>query len=75
MVDASSIARTTREAIPDDVKALVWQRDGGRCVKCESNENLEFDHIIAVSMGGANSARNLQLLCQTCNRQKGGNLA
>jgi len=75
MVDASSIARTTREAIPDDVKALVWQRDGGRCVKCESNENLEFDHIIPVSMGGANSARNLQLLCQTCNRQKGGNLA
>jgi 5-methylcytosine-specific restriction endonuclease McrA len=64
-----------RQPIPDDVKMSVWQRDGGRCVKCGSQENLEFDHIIPVSKGGSNTARNLQLLCEKCNRAKGGNLA
>ena len=65
---------STREAIADDVKLFVWQRDGGRCVRCGSNENLEFDHIIPLIMGGANTARNHQLLCEPCNRLKGGNL-
>lgn len=63
-----------REAIPQDVKIAVWQRDGGRCVSCSSNENLEFDHIIPLAMGGANTMRNLQLLCEICNRQKGATL-
>jgi 5-methylcytosine-specific restriction endonuclease McrA len=66
--------RPSRKAIPDRVKMFVWQRDGGRCVECGSNENLEFDHIIPVSMGGATTERNLQLLCEPCNRRKGGQL-
>ncbi len=64
-----------RLSIPDDVKMFVWQRDGGRCVKCGSQENLEYDHIIPVSKGGSNSARNIQLLCENCNRSKGGNIS
>lgn len=64
----------TREAIPDDVKMFVWQRDGGTCVRCGTNEKLEFDHIIPRAMGGSNTARNLQLLCEPCNRAKGANL-
>jgi 5-methylcytosine-specific restriction endonuclease McrA len=63
-----------REAIPDDVKLLVWQRDGGKCVRCGRQESLEFDHIIPYSKGGSNTVRNLQLLCETCNRSKGGDL-
>jgi len=66
--------RSGRQSISDDVKVLVWQRDGGKCVRCGSNQNLEFDHIIPVVMGGANTARNLQLLCESCNRAKGGSL-
>jgi len=63
-----------RQPIPDEVKMFVWQRDKGRCVICGSQENLEFDHIIPVSKGGSNTARNIQLLCEKHNRSKGGNL-
>jgi hypothetical protein len=59
-----------RDAIPKKVKLDVWERDSGRCVECGSQENLEFDHIIPFSKGGANTARNIQLLCQHCNRSK-----
>lgn len=56
--------------IPQDVKDAVWRRDEGKCVECGSNEDLEFDHIIPHSRGGANTYRNIQLLCEKCNRQK-----
>ena len=59
-----------REPIPQEVKDKVWNRDGGRCVKCGSRENLEFDHIIPLSKGGANTYRNIQLLCEKRNREK-----
>ncbi len=59
-----------REPIPQDVMDKVWNRDLGRCVKCGSQENLEFDHIIPFSKGGANTYRNLQILCKKCNIEK-----
>lgn len=66
--------QTTRSPIPEAVRSEVWRRDGGRCVKCSSKENLQFDHIIPVARGGATSAQNLQLLCQQCNRVKGARI-
>jgi hypothetical protein len=66
--------RTTREPITKDIRAEVWRRDGGQCVQCNSKENLEFDHIIPVSKGGATTARNLQLLCSRCNRKKSASI-
>jgi hypothetical protein len=63
-----------RESISDEVKMYVWRRDEGKCVKCGSQRNLEFDHIIPLSLGGSNTARNIQLLCQVCNRAKGGSI-
>lgn len=71
----SSVPTRERLPIPDDVKMFVWQRDGGRCVQCGTQENLEYDHIIPVSKGGSNTARNIQLLCEKCNRSKGPNIA
>jgi len=63
-----------RQSIPQDVKVFVWQRDRGRCVECGKQEKLEFDHVIPLAMGGSNTARNLQLLCDDCNRRKGATL-
>lgn len=61
----------SREPIPEDIQAFVWRRDGGRCVKCGSQERLEFDHIIPLAKGGSNTERNIQLLCEYHNRMKG----
>ena len=74
MEQADTFTAPSREAIPDDVKVFVWNRDGGRCVTCGSKERLEFDHVIPIALGGANTPRNLQLLCEGCNRAKGASI-
>lgn len=61
---------SSRESIPQDVMDSVWNRDSGKCVKCGGQESLEFDHIIPFSKGGANTYRNLQILCKKCNIEK-----
>jgi tetratricopeptide (TPR) repeat protein len=66
--------RPSRAPIPEDIRHAVWRRDEDRCVECGSQENLEFDHIIPLSRGGANTERNLQLLCERCNRTKGATI-
>lgn len=64
----------TRMAIASEVRREVWRRDGGVCVKCGSRLNLEYDHIVPVSKGGSNTARNIELLCQDCNRAKSASI-
>ena len=63
-----------RPNIPDKTKIEVWRRDEGKCAYCGSREKLEYDHIIPISKGGSNTARNIQLLCETCNRSKGAKI-
>jgi HNH endonuclease len=67
---SSHISSFVREAIPERVRHEVWRRDQGRCVDCGSRERLEFDHIIPISRGGSNTARNIELRCEACNRRK-----
>lgn len=75
LMEQSELAvEAKREPIPDEVRVFVWNRDGGRCVQCGGRERLEFDHLIPFSMGGSNTARNLQLLCEACNRAKGAGI-
>jgi hypothetical protein len=68
---AAVVAATRREAIPERVRHEVWRRDRGTCVECGARGRLEFDHIIPVSRGGANTVRNIELRCEPCNRRKG----
>ena len=66
--------KTRSRRISQSVKDKVWNRDGGCCVLCGSNENIEFDHIVPFSKGGSNTYRNIQILCESCNRKKSDNI-
>lgn len=72
--DEPGVQTVGREHIPRAVRHAVWNRDHAECAECGSNEKLEFDHLIPVARGGSNSERNLQLLCESCNRRKGKSL-
>ena len=65
----------TRRAIPSQIRALVYKRDGGRCTKvyedgrrCEATTRLEFDHIVPLAKGGRTTVENLRLLCRPHNQ-------
>ena len=60
-----------RPHVPVAVKRRVWERDGGRCVQCGARQDLQFDHVIPLSWGGATTEENLQVLCRPCNLRKG----
>ena len=66
--------RARSRAHSEAVRHEVWRRDQGRCVDCGSRSNLELDHIIPWSEGGSNTARNLELRCESCNRKKARHL-
>ena len=67
---SESYSSTRTRHIPDDVKREVWDRDGGRCTRCGATDYLEFDHIIPRTRGGANTTKNVQILCRKCNLLK-----
>ncbi len=73
-LEAITRRELTRQMIPDHVKLLVWARDGGSCIRCGSESDLQFDHIIPLSRGGGDQADNIQLLCRSCNLAKGPRL-
>jgi hypothetical protein len=63
--------RATRATIPEDIRAAVYVRDGGRCQKCGTDKNLTMDHRHPWSLGGPDTVENLQVLCRSCNSRKG----
>jgi len=60
-----------QRSIPGDVMQEVYKRDKGKCVICNSEDNLHYDHKIPFSKGGTSlDARNIQLLCARHNLRK-----
>ena len=49
----------------------VFDRDGNKCLRCGSEEDLTIDHEIPTSLGGKDFDGNKQTLCQPCNVWKG----
>jgi tetratricopeptide (TPR) repeat protein len=74
LAEAMAPAKRSREPIPLEVKQKVFERDGGRCVECGSNFDIQYDHDIPHSLGGADTVENIRILCATCNRCKGARL-
>jgi hypothetical protein len=60
-----------RPAIPRDVRARVFARDGNACVECGATADLSLDHIHPWSLGGPDVVPNLRVLCRPCNSRKG----
>ena len=55
----------------DPCRNAIFKRDGYRCRRCGSYEQLSIDHIVPRSKGGTDDLRNLQTLCHSCNARKG----
>lgn len=56
-------------------KREAYERQKGICAQCGEHfelEEMEGDHIIPWAKGGVTTADNCQMLCQKCNREKGG---
>jgi hypothetical protein len=60
-----------RSIIPRELRRLIWHRDGGRCQICGAGRvQVQLDHIVPWSAGGADSSSNLRLLCAPCNKTR-----
>lgn len=55
------------------VAALVWERDGGRCVHCGAMGGLEIEYVVPRALGGGDAPSNFRLLCRNCARVKAHN--
>jgi HNH endonuclease len=71
---AGEVAERRRQPIPREARLAVFKRDGGRCVECGSNFDIQYDHVIPIALGGADTVENLQILCAPCNQAKGSTL-
>jgi 5-methylcytosine-specific restriction endonuclease McrA len=51
----------------DDLRRIVYARDGYRCMNCgASGVELHAHHIVPLSRGGTNNLTNLTTLCERC---------
>lgn len=61
-----------------NIKAIEWARKLKEynycCAKCNTDSNIEMDHIIPLSKGGAHHIDNIQPLCRSCNASKGNKI-
>ena len=64
-----------RRSFSPKVKEKLLLKCAGICGGCldtfRQPGNMEIDHIITLRKGGSNDFGNLQLLCRSCNTQKG----
>jgi len=68
-----------RKNLPAWGKRGIFYRDRGRCIKCGKDmtgvivtgEEVHYDHIVPLAVGGTNDPVNFQLLCRECNLSKG----
>jgi len=66
-----------RQKIESPARYRILENAGFKCQACGAKPNrsndvtLHVDHIIPVSLGGTNSMKNLQCLCEQCNTSKG----
>lgn len=68
--------------IPEWLKGAIFHRDKGKCQVCGKDlsgllflgEEVHYDHVIPLNLGGTNDPTNFQLLCREHNLSKGGTI-
>jgi hypothetical protein len=68
-----------RKSLPAWAKRGIFYRDRGRCIGCSKDmtgvvvtgEEIHYDHIVPLAVGGTNDPTNFQILCRECNLSKG----
>lgn len=65
-----SLNKLSSRYIPSQVKTVVWVRDGAKCRRCGSKEDLVFEHIVPIVKGGSNLENNIELICRLCSIRK-----
>jgi 5-methylcytosine-specific restriction endonuclease McrA len=75
--DQMAASRASRH-IPQEVKRVVWQRDGGQCAftshqghRCTERTFLEFHHVQPHATGGPANVANISLRCRRHNQYEG----
>lgn len=58
--------RSKATDIPQKVKMAVWERDGHKCVICDSATAMPNAHYIPRSKGGLGIEENVVTLCFEC---------
>jgi 5-methylcytosine-specific restriction protein A len=60
--------RPPKEVWFKSIRPAVWERDGQRCVRCNTPVTLWECHIDHIQSGklGDNSLKNLRTLCRRC---------
>lgn len=74
IVRVKTIEIKIRRTIPKAVRLHVFKRDNFTCQYCGfkgTAETLVIDHIIPISLGGANEIDNMATACHNCNTRKG----
>ena len=64
-----AVANGRNDLTADDVREIAALQ-GGRCALCARKVKLTVDHMLALSKGGENTRRNVQMLCHPCNSGK-----
>jgi 5-methylcytosine-specific restriction protein A len=63
-----------RKRLSPRVRLTLFLSAGGRCQACglrfDAGRAWHLDHVIPLSLGGADETHNLQVLCRACHRDK-----
>jgi hypothetical protein len=74
--EASGVAEATSRHIPDEIRRMIYERDGGRCtfvddergVRCSETGGLEIEHEEGFAITHQHDPKHMCLRCRTHNQ-------